>query len=148
MGVSTMHDYMRFCQCLMNGGVLDGVRLLSVKTVEWMFTNHLPDNKDMADMPSPAAKGYSETLAAGNGFGLGFSVTTNNTAGHDIGSDGICLWGGAANTVFWLDPQEQIFCIWMTQTMMYNEQTVPARAKLRNFVYGSIVDRKPFQAMA
>lgn len=146
--VSTMYDYFRFCQCILNGGELDGVRLLSVKTVEWMAANHLPHGKDIADMPPPLPGTYSESKSHGEGFGLGFSVKTNNTVGRVIGSDGILMWGGAANTVFWLDPKEQAICIWMTQTMGYDMVGDPVRSKLRQLVYAAIVDRKPFQDKA
>ena len=68
----------RFCQCIANGGELDGYRLLGVKTVEWMATNHLPNGQTMADMPAPGV-GYSEVAAPGTGFGLGFSVVEDHT---------------------------------------------------------------------
>mmetsp|Transcript_30540 Transcript_30540/g.65790 ORF Transcript_30540/g.65790 Transcript_30540/m.65790 type:complete len:450 (-) Transcript_30540:617-1966(-) len=144
--VSTVHDYARFLQMVLNGGELDGARILSVKTMEWIAMNHLPGNKDIASMPAPLPGAYMETQPEGEGFGLGYSVKINNTAGQQIGSDGILMWGGAANTVFWIDPKEELFCVWMTQLMGYNEKDLPVRVRLRNIVYGSIVDRKLFQS--
>jgi CubicO group peptidase (beta-lactamase class C family) len=82
--VATMHDYARFCQCIANGGELGGYRLLGVKTVEWMATNHLPDGQTMAEMPAPTM-GYSEVAAPGTGFGLGFSVVQNHTVSRNRG---------------------------------------------------------------
>merc|ERR1712150_80060 len=99
----------------------------------------------MSDLPAPMFGAYSEVRGPGEGFGLGFSVTLDNVAQRQIGSDGTYSWGGAANTYFWIDPQERLFFILMTQTMMYDEHAVPIRSKLRNFVYGSIADRLPFQ---
>ena len=131
---------------VLNGGELDGARILSVKTMEWIAMNHLPGNKDIASMPAPLPGAYMETQPEGEGFGLGYSVKINNTAGQQIGSDGILMWGGAANTVFWIDPKEELFCVWMTQLMGYNEKDLPVRVRLRNIVYGSIVDRKLFQS--
>eukprot|EP01052_Picozoa_sp_SAG31_P008718 SAG31_NODE_444_length_15625_cov_6.047469_5_plen_194_part_00 len=70
--VSTTHDYVRFCLMLANAGELDGVRVLSSKTLAYMTANHLPDNKDMRQMYKQ--KAYSEVQGAGAGFGLGFST--------------------------------------------------------------------------
>eukprot|EP00931_Biecheleriopsis_adriatica_P104160 TRINITY_DN78892_c0_g1_i1.p1 TRINITY_DN78892_c0_g1~~TRINITY_DN78892_c0_g1_i1.p1 ORF type:complete len:468 (-),score=76.63 TRINITY_DN78892_c0_g1_i1:358-1566(-) len=145
--VSTMHDYWRFCQCILNGGELDGARLVSAKTAEWMAINHLPGNKDMIDLAVPSLRGYSEVSGPGEGFGLGFSVTTNPTASRIIGSEGNLGWGGLANTSFWLDPRERIVCIWMTQTIGVPPRD-PAKSRLRHLVYASIVDRKLFDRPA
>ena len=133
----------RFCQCIANGGELDGYRLLGVKTVEWMATNHLPNGQTMADMPAPGV-GYSEVAAPGTGFGLGFSVVEDHTAGKQIGSVGNYSWGGAANTIFWIDPEEDLFVVWMTQVMGQNRQFTPIREVLGQLVYAAIADRKPF----
>jgi CubicO group peptidase (beta-lactamase class C family) len=143
--VATMHDYARFCECVAAGGVLDGARLLSVKTVEWMATNHLPAGREMQDMPPPAI-GYSEVAGPGSGFGLGFSVKLSATTGRQIGTAGEFAWGGAANTIFWIDPAERMFVVWMTQVLGQDRQRNPIREVLGSIVHGSIVDRLPFAA--
>ena len=101
---ASMRDYERFCQMLMRGGELDGVQLLSPKTVEYMRMNHLPDNRDMAAMGQPV---WSETSYDGIGFGLGFAVVIDPVKASIITSPGEHHWGGAASTFFWLDPEEE-----------------------------------------
>ena len=102
--VSTVGDYLRFGQMLLNHGELDGARLLGRKTVEWMLHNHLPEG-----MP---AKGDPA-----NGFGLGGSVLLHPGLSHKPGSVGKFGWGGAANTEWWIDPAEDLQCLLMTQYM-------------------------------
>ena len=110
--VSTASDYMRFCQMLLNGGVLGDARLLAPKTVEMMRSNHLTD--DMR----PFAVGQSNASdTKGCGFGLGFRVVMDIAQHGIIGSNGIYSWGGAASTVFWIDPQEELIAILLTQFM-------------------------------
>ena len=110
--VSTASDYMRFCQMLLNGGVLGDARLLAPKTVEMMRSNHLTD--DMR----PFAVGQSNASdTKGCGFGLGFRVVMDIAQHGIIGSNGIYSWGGAASTVFWIDPQEDLIAILLTQFM-------------------------------
>jgi CubicO group peptidase (beta-lactamase class C family) len=102
--VSTAEDYFRFGQMLLNGGELDGVRLLGRKTVEWMLQNHLPAG--VHPMGDPA-----------NGFGLGGAVLLHPGLSHRPGSPGKFGWGGAANTEWWIDPAEQLQCLIMLQYM-------------------------------
>ena len=110
--VSTASDYMRFCQMLLNGGILDDARLLAPKTVEMMRSNHLTD--DMR----PFAVGQSNASdTKGCGFGLGFRIVMDIAQHGIIGSNGIYSWGGAASTVFWIDPQEDLIAILLTQFM-------------------------------
>ena len=110
--VSTGSDYMRFCQMLLNGGVLDDARLLAPKTVEMMRSNHLTDDL------KPFAVGQSNASdTKGCGFGLGFRVVMDIAQHGIIGSNGIYSWGGAASTVFWIDPQEDLVAILLTQFM-------------------------------
>ena len=90
--VSTLPDYYRFGQMLLNGGELEGVRILGRKTVEWMLQNHLPPGVMTND---PA-----------NGFGLGGAVVLYPGLAHRPGSAGKFGWGGAANTEWWIDPAE------------------------------------------
>ena len=110
--VSTGSDYMRFCQMLLNGGVLGDERLLAPKTVEMMRSNHLTDDL------KPFAVGQSNASdTKGCGFGLGFRVVMDIAQHGIIGSNGIYSWGGAASTVFWIDPQEDLVAILLTQFM-------------------------------
>lgn len=131
---ASMQDYERFCQMLLRGGELDGVQLLSPKTVEYMRLNHLPDDRDMAAMGQPV---WSETSYNGIGFGLGFAVVLDPVKASIITSPGEHHWGGAASTFFWLDPEEELFTIFLTQLMP--SSTYPIRRELRTRVYQSII---------
>jgi CubicO group peptidase (beta-lactamase class C family) len=102
--VSTVSDYFRFGEMLLNGGTLDGTRLLGRKTVEWMLQNHLPEGIHPMDDPA-------------NGFGLGGAVLLHPGLAHRPGSVGKFGWGGAANTEWWIDPSEQFHCLVMLQYM-------------------------------
>ncbi|PCJ67088.1 MAG: serine hydrolase [Candidatus Hydrogenedentota bacterium] len=102
--VSTGADYLRFCQMMLNGGQLDGERLLSRKTVELMTVNHCLD----ADLPM-AKSGY--------GFGLGFAVAENRGRSASLATEGEYNWGGAAGTRFWIDPEEEFIGIYMVQIL-------------------------------
>jgi CubicO group peptidase (beta-lactamase class C family) len=130
-----MRDYARFCQMLLGGGELDGARLLGRKTVEYMRRNHLPDNRDMAAMGQPV---WSETSYDGIGFGLGFAVVLDPVTAQVLTSAGEHHWGGAASTFFWLDPEEALFTVLLTQLMP--SSTYPIRRELRTRVYQSLVD--------
>jgi CubicO group peptidase (beta-lactamase class C family) len=130
--VSTTADYLRFCRMLLNGGALDGVRILSPKTVQLMTTNHLPDGKDLTQLSTSM---FSEATYAGVGFGLGFSVTINPARTLLPGSVGDFSWGGLASTYFWIDPLEQLIVIFMTQLMP--SATYPVRRELRTLVYSA-----------
>ncbi len=107
--VSTAADYLRFCQMMLNGGALGGVRLLGRKTVALMTANHLAG--DLAAMGQPR---FSESSYAGIGFGLGFSVTLDPARAQILGTPGEYAWGGAASTAFWIDPAEELIAILMT----------------------------------
>ena len=102
--VSTAGDYFRFGQMLLNGGELEGVRLLGRKTVEWMLQNHLPE-------------GIHPMGELANGFGLGGAVLLHPGLSHRPGEPGRFGWGGAANTEWWIDPAEQLQCLIMLQYM-------------------------------
>ena len=131
----SIDDYARFCQMILNGGVLDNVRLLSPLTIEYMCTNHLPDNRDMAAMGQPV---WSETNYDGIGFGLGFAVVLDPVKAHTITSKGECHWGGAASTFFWIDRKQELFTVLFTQLMP--SSTYPLRRELRSLVYQAIID--------
>ncbi len=106
--ISSLSDYLRFAQMLLNMGELDGVRLVSRKTVELMMTNHLPPELLPFGVEKPKH---------GWGFGLGVSVLMDLAQHGAIGSVGMYGWDGAANTRFWVDPAEQLIGILMTQSM-------------------------------
>ena len=131
----TIGDYGRFCQMLLNGGALDGVRILSPATVRYMRTNQLPGNVDMAAMGQPV---WSETSYEGIGFGLGFAVVIDPVKAHIITSPGEHHWGGAASTFFWLDPTEGLAVVFFTQLMP--SSTYPVRRELRVAVYQALVE--------
>ena len=133
--VSTLIDYLRFGQMLANKGELDGSRILSRKTVEYATQNHLPDNKDMESM---GAGGFSESAFKGVGFCLLGSVCINPAAAPNMQSMGDYGWGGAAGTRFWVDPQEDIMCVFMTQFMPGGRY--PVQEYLRHLVLGAITD--------
>ena len=103
--VGTAADYARFLQMMINGGRLGGVRLLSRTTVQYMTSDHLGDAR---------ASGVT-TLPAGTGFGLGFAVRRETGRFEVTGSAGEYYWAGAAGTGFYVDPKEQLICVWMTQ---------------------------------
>lgn len=130
---STIGDYFRFCKMLGNGGELDGVRILSPKTLEFMTMNHLPGNKTLKDMGD---KTFSETRMDGQGFGLGWAVQTDVVATTQPGSVGSFSWGGMASTFFWIDPVEDIITILMTQLMPSG--AYPIRPQLQQLVYAAI----------
>lgn len=131
----TITDYGRFCQMLLNGGELDGERILGRKTVEFMRMNQLPDNKDMAAMGQPV---WSETSYDGIGFGLGFAVVLDPVKAHIVTSVGEHHWGGAASTFFWVDPAEDLYTVFLTQLMP--SSTYPIRRELRTRVYQALID--------
>jgi CubicO group peptidase (beta-lactamase class C family) len=132
---SSIGDYARFCQMLLNDGELDGARLLGRKTVEYMRLNHLPDDRDMAAMGQPV---WSETSYDGIGFGLGFAVVIDPVKAQIVTSAGEHHWGGAASTFFWLDPEEDLFVVFYTQ--LIPSSTYPIGRELRTRVYQAIVD--------
>jgi CubicO group peptidase (beta-lactamase class C family) len=132
--VSTASDYWRFCQMLLNGGELEGHRILGRKTIELMTMNHLPDGQDLANLSVGA---FSETTYEGVGFGLGFAMTLDPTLTGG-GSAGEYYWGGAASTIFWNDPLEDLTAIFLTQLMP--SATFNFRGQLKQLVYSAIVD--------
>ena len=113
--VSTAHDYMRFCRMMLNGGTLDGVQILSPKTVALFSLNHLPDGQELADMAPPGV--FSEAGYAGIGFSIGCGVNVDVAKTRLPGSLGEYFWGGAASTAFWIDPKEELTVVFMTQVI-------------------------------
>jgi CubicO group peptidase (beta-lactamase class C family) len=131
--VSTIGDYVRFCQMLLGRGQADGVRIIGRKTLELMTSNHLPEGNDLTQC---ANGGFSETTYTGVGFGLGFSVTIDPAKGQISGTPGEFAWGGAASTAFWVDPGEDLAFVFMTQLMP--STTYPLRREFRAIVYGAL----------
>ena len=123
--VSTTMDYARFCQMLLDGGTLDGTRLIGRKTLELMASDHLG--------PSVAIKGT--LLTPGHGFGLGFAVRTQQGIASFPGSIGQFFWSGMGGTFFWIDPKEELFAIFMSQGPGQREYT---RTFVRNLVYAAV----------
>jgi CubicO group peptidase (beta-lactamase class C family) len=130
--LSTAADYLRFCRMLLNGGQLDGVRLISPKTLELMSMNHLPGGKELPDM---SVSLFTEATYGGVGFGLGFAVSMSPARAMIPGSAGDLSWGGLASTYFWVDPREQLIVIFMTQ--LTPSATYPIRRELRTLVYSA-----------
>ncbi len=133
--VSTAADYHAFCAMMLNGGVLNGTRFLSRKTIGLMTANHLPGGKDLTEM---SVSLFSEATMAGVGFGLGFAVTLDPAKTMLAGSAGEYYWGGAASTAFWIDPAEDLTVVFMTQLMPSN--IYPIRRQLRTLVYSAFDD--------
>ena len=132
--VSTMADYLRFAAMLRRGGELDGVRLLAPRTIRFMTQNHLPGGADLSTFGRPL---FSETTFDGVGFGLLGSVTLDPVAAKVPGSVGDFGWGGAASTFFWVDPVEDITCVFMTQLLPSN--THPIRSQIKQLVHQALV---------
>jgi CubicO group peptidase (beta-lactamase class C family) len=123
--VSTTMDYARFCQMLLNGGTLDGTRIIGRKTLELMASDHLtPDVKIQGMLVSP-----------GHSFGLGFAVRTQQGVAPFLGSVGQFFWSGMAGTFFWIDPKEDLFAVLMMQGPGQREYI---RSMVRNLVYAAV----------
>ena len=131
----TAADYLRFTQMLMNRGELDGERILGSRTVDYMTRNHLPGNADMEDYGRPL---FAESSSVGIGFGLGFSVVLDAAATRVPGEEGTYSWGGAASTIFWNDPRNQITALFLTQLLP--SSTYPIRPVLQQLVSQALVD--------
>lgn len=133
--MSTADDYLRFCHLLVGRGELDGVRLLSPRTLAFMTSNHLPGGATLNEMGQAT---FSEAAMEGTGFGLGFSVLVDQAASKDLGTPGTYAWGGAASTAFWVDPVEELAVVFMTQLLPSN--LYPIRRNLLAGVYQALVD--------
>jgi CubicO group peptidase (beta-lactamase class C family) len=132
---STATDYLAFCRALLNGGELDGVRLVGPKTLALMTSNHLPDGRTLPELSRSL---FSEAAYHGIGFGLGFSVTLDPARTLIPGSAGEYAWGGAATTSFWIDPAEELIAIFMTQVLPSTATAI--RRELRTMIYSAITD--------
>ena len=130
----TIKDYLNFCEMLRQKGVLGSERIIGSRTLAMMHRNHLPGGGDLA---SSALGDFSETAYEGVGFGLGFATSMDEVATGQVGA-GDYYWGGAASTIFWVDPVEDLVVIFMTQLMP--SATFNFRGQLKNIVYSAIED--------
>jgi CubicO group peptidase (beta-lactamase class C family) len=128
---ATVGDYARFLQCLLNGGSLDGVRILSPATLRLMTADHLGDIPVERNGPS------RDLLPPGHGFGLGFAVRLEEGLGNQLGSKGMYYWSGISGTVFFVDPAKDFFAVLLTQAP--NQRTF-YRPLFRNMVYAALLD--------
>lgn len=124
--VSTTLDYARFSQMLLDGGMLDGQRLLSRKTLEFMTADHLN-----------GLPGTFDLLVPGYGFGLGFTVRLYTGVATTPGNIGQFSWGGLAGTTFWVDPKDELYAVMMVQAP---HSRVHMRSLLRDMVYAAVED--------
>ncbi len=131
--VSSALDYHRFCTMCLNGGELDGVRIVGRKTLDLMTQNHLPGGSDLATMSQSL---FSEATNAGVGFGLGFAVTQDVARTLVPGSVDEYYWGGMFSTAFFIDPVERLHMIFMTQLSPSN--TYPIRRELKTMIYAAL----------
>jgi len=131
----TTGDYLRFAAMLARGGELDGTRILAPSTVELMTSNHLPGHVDLSAFGRPL---FSETTFDGVGFGLGVSVVIDPVAAKVPYSVGEYGWGGAASTVFWIDPVLDMTVVFMTQLLP--SDSLPLRHYLRQLLKAALVD--------
>ena len=134
----TAKDYMRFCRMLLNGGELEGARLLSPKTVALMTMNHLPGGRTMTEM-MPVTGAFNESGYAGVGYGLGVAVTQNVAATGLPGTAGEYSCGGAAGTYFFNDPKEDLAVVFMTQ-VLFAPDRIRIRRDLRTLIYGAMTE--------
>lgn len=131
--VSTARDYHRFCAMCLNGGTLEGARILGRKTIELMTINHLPNKADLSVMSKSL---FSETQNAGTGFGLGFAVTIDVARSMMPGSVGEFYWGGMFSTAFFIDPVERVHMVFMTQ--LSPSSVYPIRRELKTMIYAAL----------
>jgi CubicO group peptidase (beta-lactamase class C family) len=133
--VSTAADYLRFCQMLLNGGELDGERLLAPKTVAHMASDHLPPGVGYGETARPRFGALAPVPEMGYGFGLGFAVRKEQGRSPVPGSVGEYFWGGVTGTYFWIDPQEQLIAVLM---LAAPDQRLHYRYLTRQLVYAAL----------
>jgi CubicO group peptidase (beta-lactamase class C family) len=131
--VSTAADYHRFTQMLLRRGELDGVRILSPRTIELMTANHLPGNATVEQYGRPLVDLVGNV---GRGFGLGFAPLVDPIAAKSLSSAGEYMWGGAAGTHFWVDPAEELTVVFCTQVLFAPDEL---QVVMRRLVYQALV---------
>jgi CubicO group peptidase (beta-lactamase class C family) len=132
--LSTAADYQRLLTALVNGGELHGRRIIGDRTLRYMASNHLPGGATLNEMGQST---FSEAAMGGDGFGLGFSVVVDPAASQSLVSKGEYGWGGAASTAMWVDPAEELTCLFLTQLLPSSR--FPIRRQLRATVNQAIV---------
>lgn len=129
--IGTLQDYAHFCEMLVQGGAFRGRQIVGRPILDLMTRNHL-GGKSLAQM---AIGGFSETSNEGVGFGLGFASTMDAAASGTVG-EGDFYWGGLASTLFWVDPVEDLYAIFMTQ--LIPSSSFNFRGQIKNIVYGAL----------
>jgi CubicO group peptidase (beta-lactamase class C family) len=132
--MSTLADYHRFARMLLNGGELEGVRIVSPHTIRQMTTNHLPGGGDLTQHSKSL---FSEVDNAGMGFGLGFGTVIDVAATTLPGNAGEFYWGGMFSTAFFVDPVDDVIMIFMTQLMP--SSTYPVRREIKTMLYSALI---------
>lgn len=132
--MSTLADYHRFARMLLNGGELDGARIVAPHTLKLMAANHLPGGHDLTQMSKSL---FSEAENAGAGFGLGFGVTIDSAATMIPGNTGDFYWGGMFSTFFFVDPVDDVIMIFMTQLMP--SSSYPVRREIKTMLYSALI---------
>jgi CubicO group peptidase (beta-lactamase class C family) len=128
---------MRFCRMMLGGGTLDGVQILSPKTVALFSLNHLAGNRELGEIATPGM--FSEAGYSGIGFSIGCGVNINVARTRLPGTLGEYFWGGAASTAFWIDPKEDLAVVFMTQ-VMGSDSRLTLRRDLRTLVYSAMTE--------
>ncbi len=131
---STLADYHRFARMLLNGGELEGARIVSPHTLKLMTTNHLPGGGDLTQMSRSL---FSEAENAGMGFGLGFGTVIDAPATMTHGNNGEFYWGGMFSTAFFIDPVDDVIMIFMTQLMP--SSAYPVRREIKTMLYSALI---------
>ena len=137
----TARDYARFCQMLLDGGELDGVRLLAPRSVAFMAANHLPDGIRFPPGHADILGAIAPIPQLGQGFGLGFAVRTDPGLHPAPGSVGDFYWAGAGGTYFWIDPAEKLVVVSLTAQPNF-EHKAGYRQLIRGLVYQALVDSR------
>lgn len=135
--IGTIADYHRFAAMLLNGGELNGARILAPKTLALMTSNFLPGGADLASISRSL---FSESTSAGMGFGLGFAMVIDPAKTLMPASMGEFYWGGAYSTAFFVDPVERITMVFMTQ--VYPSSAYPVRRQLKTLIYSALLDSR------
>ncbi len=131
---STLADYHRFARMLLNGGELDGARIVGPHTLKLMTANHLPGGNDLTQVSKSL---FSEADNAGMGFGLGFGAVIDSPATMLPGNNGEFYWGGMFSTAFFIDPVDDVIMIFMTQLMP--SSAYPVRREIKTMLYSALV---------
>jgi CubicO group peptidase (beta-lactamase class C family) len=134
--VSTAADYARFLQMFANGGQLDGVRVISRKTIDLMTADHLPPDIVMGE-DMWRFEAFEPSARMGQGFGLGFAVRNEQGRNPLPGTPNDYYWGGAWGSYFWHDPRERMYVVFMMQSP---QSRLPYRYLLRDLVYQALVN--------